>query len=224
MGDACPPAKFVTALTHCLIDVPPGIGPNPCPWEAAMPPRSLNRRPHFRCVALLLGVFGLAVTLHAQEVQIKIEALNGRNGQPVAKSCVYVQVSGNPREFSAEEVATDHKGLARIRLSYDDASVSPGRKETACFRGATVGTVLRYGNSVDIIPNRGKAIDCRPPTNKWGTRDYSYPLKLILRRGIVVANTCGKATATPTPGEVILFVRPVHWWNPKVIWDLLEGP
>lgn len=187
-------------------------------------PRSLNMRPHFRCVVPLLGVLGLAITLRAQEVQINIKVLNGRNGQPVAKSCVFVQVWRNPREFSAEEAATDHKGVARIRLTYDDASVSPGRKEAACFRGATVGAVLRYGNSVNIGPNRDKAVDCRPPTNKWGTRDYSYPLKLIVRRGIVLANTCGKAAATPVPGEVILFVKPVHWWNPKVIWDLLEGP
>lgn len=182
-----------------------------------------DKRPHFRYVALLLGVLGVTVTLHAQEVQIKIKVLNGRNGQPLEKSCVYVQVWKTPREFSAEEIATDHKGVAPIRLSYDDASVSPGRKDSACFRGATVDAVLRYGDSVNIVPNRDTAVDCRPGTNPSVRRDYSYPLKLIVRRGIVLANTCGKAAATPTPGEVILFVKPVHWWNLKVIWDLLEG-
>ena len=183
---------------------------------------SPNWGPHFRCIALFLGVLGAGVTLHAQELQFNIKVLNGRNGHPVAKSCVYVQVWRNLREFSAEEVATDDKGVVHVRLS-NDASVSPGRKTSACFGGATVDTALRYGNSVDIIPNRDKAADCRPPTNKWGVRGYSYPVELIVRRGIVLANTCGKAAATPTPGEVILFVKPVHWWNPKVIWDLLEG-
>ncbi len=114
------------------------------------------------------------------------------------------------------------KALWKFVLS-NDANVSPGRKTSACFGQATVDSVLRYGNSVDITPNRDKATDCRPPTNKWGIRVYSYPVKLIVRRGIVGANTCGKAAASPKPGEVILFVKPVHWWNPKVIWDLLEG-
>lgn len=184
--------------------------------------RSTDWGPHFLCIALLLGVLSVGVTLHAQEVQFKIKVLNGRNGHPVAKSCVYVQVWGNPREFSAEEVATDDKGVVDIRLG-NDASVRPGRKTSACFGQATVDTVLRYGDSVDILPNRDTAVACRPP-NKWGVRDYSYPVKLIVRQGTVGTNTCGKAAATPTPGEVILFVKPVHWWNPKVIWDLLEGP
>lgn len=183
--------------------------------------KTRDRGPHFRRIAFLLGVLAVGATLHAQEVQIKIKVLNGRNGQPLAKSCVYVQVWTNAREFSAGEVATDRKGVARIRLSYDGAS--HGRKESACFRGATVDTVLRYGNSIDIIPNRDKAADCRPPRNKWGTRDYSYPVQLIVQRGIVLANRCGKAAATPTPGEVILFAKPVHWWSLKVVWDLLEG-
>lgn len=184
---------------------------------------SANWGRHSRCITLLLAVLGVGVTLHAQEVRFKIKVLNGRNGHPVAKSCVIVQVwRTKANEFSAGEVATDDKGEVWIRLS-NGTSVSPGRKTSACFGGATVDTVLEYGNSVDIIPNRDKAVDCRPPTNKWSTRDYLYPVKLIGRRGFVGANTCGKAAATPTPGEVILFVRPVHWWNPKVIMDLLEG-
>lgn len=195
-----------------------------CTHEAAIVRRISYSGPHFRCIALLVGVLGTGVTLHAQEVQFEIKVLDGRNGKPVANSCVYVQVWTKPGERSVEEAATDQKGVVRIHLSSDDASVSPGRKTEACFRGATVDTVLRYGSSVDIIPNRDKAADCRPPTNKYGTRDYSYALKLIVQQGIVLANACGKTAATPTPGEVILFARPVHWWNSKVIWDLLEGP
>jgi hypothetical protein len=182
-----------------------------------------NIRARFLRIALFLGIVGVGAAVHAQKVQLTIKTLNARNGEAIAKSCVYVEVWRNRREFSAEEVATDDKGIARILLSYDDASARPGRKISACFGRATVDAVLRYGNSVDIIPNRDKAVDCRPRTNKWGTRDYSYPMTLIIQRGIVPANACGKATATPTPGEVTLFVKPVHWWNPKVIWDLLEG-
>lgn len=170
----------------------------------------------------MLGILAAGMAVHAQETQITIKALDGRNGHAVANSCVIVQISG-PSEFSGEEVATDHDGVANILLSYNDAGVRPGRKISACFGGATVDTVLRYANSVDIIPNRDKAVDCRPPTNKWGTRGYSYPVTRIIQRGIVLANTCGNATATPRPGEVTLFVKPVHWWNPRVIWDLLEG-
>ncbi len=78
--------------------------------------RTTNWGSHFWCISLLLGVLGVGVTLHAQELQFKIKVLDGRNGHPVAKSCVVVQVWENPREFSAEQVATGDQGVVEIRL------------------------------------------------------------------------------------------------------------
>lgn len=40
----------------------------------------------------------------------------------------------------------------------------------------------------------------------------------VLAHGAVGANKCGKATAQPIPGQLVLFVRPPHWWE-KVLWE-----
>jgi hypothetical protein len=41
----------------------------------------------------------------------------------------------------------------------------------------------------------------------------NFSTEEILQHGVATANTCGKATASPKPGEVILFVRPLTWWE-----------
>jgi hypothetical protein len=35
----------------------------------------------------------------------------------------------------------------------------------------------------------------------------------VLQQGIATPNTCGKATASPEPGDLIIFVRPLTWWE-----------
>lgn len=49
--------------------------------------------------------------------------------------------------------------------------------------------------------------------------DYSwlaitdFSMKMVVQQGIVPPNACGNATAWQEPGEVVLFVRPVSWWE-----------
>jgi len=40
-----------------------------------------------------------------------------------------------------------------------------------------------------------------------------FSTKEVLEQGVVRANTCGNTTATPVPGEVIIFVRPLTFWE-----------
>ena len=48
----------------------------------------------------------------------------------------------------------------------------------------------------------------RKPDDSWlAMTDFST--KKVLEEGIVTANTCGKATASPKPGELVIFVRPL---------------
>lgn len=35
----------------------------------------------------------------------------------------------------------------------------------------------------------------------------------VLQHGVVTANYCGNTTASPQPGEIIIFVRPLTWWE-----------
>jgi hypothetical protein len=40
-----------------------------------------------------------------------------------------------------------------------------------------------------------------------------FAMKKALEQGIVTANTCGKTTVLPKPGEVIIFARPLSSWE-----------
>lgn len=53
--------------------------------------------------------------------------------------------------------------------------------------------------------------DCRP--FKRGTPRPSYAVDEILSSGVVAGNTCGKVRGSAKPGEILFFVRPVHWWE-----------
>jgi hypothetical protein len=47
---------------------------------------------------------------------------------------------------------------------------------------------------------------------KYGS-EYLYPVSTIAASGLVAANSCSKKTATATPGELVIFVRPSTWWE-----------
>jgi len=53
--------------------------------------------------------------------------------------------------------------------------------------------------------------DCRPFDQ--GKSRPKYSVSEILKSGLVVMNTCGKLNIMPKPGEVVFFVRPLHWWE-----------
>ena len=54
--------------------------------------------------------------------------------------------------------------------------------------------------------------ESRTPDYSWlAIRTFSTAE--VLQHGVVTANTCGKATASPQPAEIIIFVRPLTWWE-----------
>ena len=55
--------------------------------------------------------------------------------------------------------------------------------------------------------------DCRPKKNIRAKASYS--VTEIATNGIVTKNDCGKATVIAKPGELILFVRPLTWWESR---------
>ena len=68
---------------------------------------------------------------------------------------------------------------------------------------------MKYIDSIGI--NAGYVL-CQPrtPNYSWLAR-MAPPTKKVLEQGIVTPKTCGKTTASPKPGEVIIFVRPLTW-------------
>jgi hypothetical protein len=49
-------------------------------------------------------------------------------------------------------------------------------------------------------------------------KEEVYRFADVLAHGAGGANKCGKATAQPISGQLVLFVRPPHWWE-KARWE-----
>lgn len=155
---------------------------------------------------LLLLAVSSAFTLSAQTIEVKL--IDGRNGHPIANSCVNVWVGNEQKDALA--IPTDNDGVARLRLTDSDAENTEDRwKQCGAF--GVINPVVRFESSVTI--NAGYVL-CQPQ----GT-DYSwlalknFPTKEILTEGVVTPNACGKHTARREPGGVIVFVRPLSFWE-----------
>ena len=157
----------------------------------------------------LLGSSGAA--LCAQSIEIKL--VNGRNGRPIAASCVNVGVGvgvGNERKKTIA-IPTDKDGIARLRLTDNDNEINIHDRWKDCGLFGVTNPVLKYD---DVLPINVGYVLCQSRTadNSWlAITDLST--KEVLLHGVVTANTCGKAIAPPKPGEVIIFVRPLSWWE-----------
>ena len=162
----------------------------------------------FRSLIKLLTVLAFCssgTVLHAQTVQIKL--VNGRNGLPMASTCVNVWV-GNERK-TAMVIPTNENGIALVRLTDKDGEIDTNNRWKSCGESGVIRPVVKYNDSVRI--NVGYVLcQFQKPDNSWLViQDLST--KEIFQHGIVTANTCGKAVAPPEPGKVIIFVRPLSW-------------
>jgi len=115
-----------------------------------------------------------------QGQQIVIRFVNGTNGKPIKDKGVNIW-SGSAKLFWRD---TDSKG--RIILDIDSSQPR------------------ELGVGPDYV------FDCRSSgdANINLARTLKYPLDEIVAKGIVGENLCGTVTASPTPGTLILFVRP----------------
>jgi hypothetical protein len=117
-----------------------------------------------------------------------------------------------PREdWLAAEAITDENGVAKLRLTDKDSEVDVRRRWKDCGDFGVIDPVVKYNDSIRI--NAGYVL-CQPHT-----RDYSWlsltdlSMEQLIQRGIVTPNSCGKATASPKSGEVVIFDRPLNWWD-----------
>lgn len=159
-------------------------------------------------VPIVLALSG--APLRAQTIQLKI--VNGRNG-PVADRCMDVWVGdrSNPSSGPLLETQTDKNGIIGLRLTHDDGKTNDESRRLACGLTGTINPISKYGDTISI--RAGYAL-CQPrtPDYSWLAR-ADFSTEEVLQHGVATANTCGKATASPKPGEVILFVRPLTWWE-----------
>ncbi|HEV2233150.1 MAG TPA: hypothetical protein VGV68_07080 [Terriglobia bacterium] len=109
------------------------------------------------------------------------------------------------------ETQTDNNGVITVRLTKEDMEINTQTQRLACGLSGVINPVVKYGDTISIRPG---FVLCQPRTP-----DYSwlamvdFSTKKVIQSGSITANTCGKATASPKPGELIIFVRPLSWWE-----------
>jgi hypothetical protein len=167
-----------------------------------------HRLVSFRCgwlnllVTVLLVVSAMSVA--AQTLEIKL--VDGRNGRPMVGTSAYVNVWVGRERKEAIAIPTDDHGVARLQLT-----LNPNEENIPLSTGH--GTivekhpVVKYDESFRInVPY----VLCGAGEGSHSPVDLrNFSTKEVLDHGYTSGNTCGKVTATPQPGQVILFVRPL---------------
>jgi hypothetical protein len=169
----------------------------------------------------LLFLTSCATALRAQIIQIKL--VDGKTGRPVAGACVGAWMRKDTR--MAVYIPTDKNGVARLSITQKDNEVDISyNSKLGCGGKGAVNPVLKYDGSLTTY-STGDHPSCAFPESmanaRWKEIDFST--KEVLQHGVVSANTCGKATASPQPGEVILFVRPRNFREKVQDWKASEA-
>jgi len=112
------------------------------------------------------------------DATIIIRLLNGKTGKPAKNSVINVWLED--AQIAASNPTTDSNGEIRLRIA--DAE----------------------SKTVRFLP--GDSVDCRYRKGQL-FEPVKFPMQEILSHGIVAPNLCGKATAKPTPGVLVIFVR-----------------
>jgi hypothetical protein len=102
---------------------------------------------------------------------------------------------------------TDKDGNALLRLTDDNDS-----REKDCGLHSANKTVVKYGDSLWFGVDHYVLCQPRTPNYSRGIIE-NISTKQLMNQGIVTPNTCGKFTASPKPGELIIFVRPLYWYE-----------
>jgi hypothetical protein len=146
----------------------------------------------------------------AQAQTIRIKLLNGRNGRPVVHACVNVGLDHLDLGHMLA-IPTNEDGVAQFRFTQLDSEVNTQDHWKGCGDFGVINPVVKYSDAIGI--NAGYVLcETRRADYSWlAVRKFSTVE--VLQHGVVTANTCGKTTASPQSGEVIIFVRPLTWWE-----------
>jgi hypothetical protein len=187
-------------------------------------------------LALLLFT-SYATALRAQTIQIKlVDGTTGHPVKTISwlspRTTLHV---GLGRESDLSLVLTaDKQGVVPLRFTRDDSEINvPACKGKRAARDK----LLKNGNKNDVKEFNEKYKNCTNfPVNNpivgfadsisigpvigtlngttyfryvqcWAGFPTFFSTEEVLQHGVVTANTCGKATASPEPGQIILFVR-----------------
>lgn len=136
-----------------------------------------------------------------------------------------LQLTRNDSEINipdCRDEQADWEKLQKNRNQKDEKEFNNKYKD--CNYSEVNNPIARYADSISvqmlpgaIVPQTASGrvvsagyvpcwLDSNQDKYSW-TRFTDFSTKDILQHGIVTANTCGKATASPEPGQLVLFVR-----------------
>ncbi len=138
------------------------------------------------CSVLLAGCSLAYGQVRPQVSTIQLRVLRGRNNKPVRKADVFITAVPITQYATSLERTTNAQGAVSLLVERD----------------VQVRAVVSHYRTCRLI---AKADHTNPPT--------AYAVSDILASGIVSDNHCSKRTVAPKPGELTLFVRPLHWWE-----------
>lgn len=164
----------------------------------------------FRWLNLLVTVLLTmpAMSLAAQTLEIKL--VDGRNGHPMVGTSAYVNVWVGGERKEAIAIPTDNNGAARLQLTLNRNEVNI---PDSIGHGTIVKKhpVVKYDESFRI--NAPYVLCGAGEANQSWLELKNFSTKEVLDHGYASGNACGKVTATPQPGQIVLFVRPLTFWE-----------
>lgn len=135
--------------------------------------------------ALATSFFG-EVPIPVQVSAVHLRVLRGSSGKPLPKAQVVITVVPETTYVTPLERTTDARGTVSLLVGKDTELRAH---------------VLQYPTCRHVA----KA-DRKQPSP-------GYAVEQILSSGVVQDNGCNRHSIAPTPGELTLFVRPLHWWE-----------
>jgi hypothetical protein len=165
---------------------------------------------------MLLTVLVCGPLAWAQDIHIRV--VNARNGKPITDECLNVSLGkwhGGElfAQTNAEGAVVLHVEAGRVTVVTTSSKacntqVIVGPKS---FTGNTT-SISVMGDSYVVCQGYGNRASGQPPPSDTELIP-SYPVAKILELGLAGANTCGKFRTDAKPGELILFARPLSFWE-----------
>jgi len=142
-----------------------------------------------------------------------------------------LRLTHNDNEINVPDCRGMHADREKLRINSNKKDEKEfNKKYKWCTGFEADNPIVRHADSISVRTLPGDIswkvfpassigyVECWNNTSAWFvTTDFST--EDILKHGIVTVNACGKATASPQPGHLVLFVRlPSN----KEYWDLIN--
>jgi hypothetical protein len=166
--------------------------------------------------SVMVGALGCGSLAGAQDMRIRV--VNGRNGKPITNECLNISLG---KWHGAELLApTNREGVVVLHIQNRQVTADATSPQ-ACNGQAIVGpksltddvgSISVMGDMYVACQEYGNRVSGQPPRLNTDLIP-TYPITKILGWGVAATNTCGKFKEEAKPGELILFARPLSFWE-----------